>query len=506
MQAFEWHIPNDQGHWRRLKQALPDLKAIGIDNLWIPPGCKAMHPAGNGYDIYDLYDLGEFDQKGSRATKWGTKEELQSLAVCAQHHEIGIYWDAVLNHKAGADSTERFMAVKVDPQRTFASILIRWVGFDFPGRGGLYSPMKYHSRHFSGVDWDQRRRKNAIYKIVGPNKDWANDVSKENGNYDYLMFADLDHSDPDVQKDILDWAIWIGSQLRLRGMRLDAVKHYSASFQARFIDHLREAFGPNYFIVGEYWKGEVEPLLEYLDITNHRISLFDAPLVERFSSVSRTRYGDLRGIFDGTLVKTQPAHAVTFVMNHDTAPIAPFFKPLAYALILLREKGYPCVFYGDLYGIGADVEHPMTPSCLGRLPILTQARKLYAYGEQHDYFDRPNCVGSSITRLIQFGVSFLIIAGFVRYGNFHHPSGLACIMSNADASKKRMYVGRWHAKERWTDLLEWHTKTVVIDKTGYGVFPVAAMSVGVWVNSAAKGRECLHRHFVYEGFNAHIIN
>lgn len=76
-----------------------------------------MGPSGNGYDIYDLYDLGEFDQKGTRATKWGPKEELLEFTWAAQDLGIGIYWDAVLNHKAGADYTERFLAVQVDPQR-----------------------------------------------------------------------------------------------------------------------------------------------------------------------------------------------------------------------------------------------------------------------------------------------------------------------------------------------------------------------------------------------------
>lgn len=53
------------------------------------------------------------------------------------------------------------------------------------------------------------------------------------------------------------------------------------------------------------------------------------------------------------------------------------------------------MFYGDLYGIRANVENPMTPSCDGLLPILMQARKLYANGEQQDYFDQPNCIGPS---------------------------------------------------------------------------------------------------------------
>ncbi|KAK5004112.1 hypothetical protein LTR28_009332, partial [Elasticomyces elasticus] len=70
LQGFEWNVPADGKHYQRLCGAIPGLKAIGINNIWLPPGCKASSPEGNGYDVYDLYDLGEFDQKGSRATKW----------------------------------------------------------------------------------------------------------------------------------------------------------------------------------------------------------------------------------------------------------------------------------------------------------------------------------------------------------------------------------------------------------------------------------------------------
>ena len=117
MEAFEWHVPADRRHWTRLKLALPKLKAIGVDMIHLPPGCKGMDPAGSGYDIYDLYDLGEFDQKGAIPTKWGTKEELEDLICQARELGMHVLWDAVLNHKAGADFAERFKAVKVDPKR-----------------------------------------------------------------------------------------------------------------------------------------------------------------------------------------------------------------------------------------------------------------------------------------------------------------------------------------------------------------------------------------------------
>ena len=119
IQAFEWNVPADQKHWQRLKRALPALKAIGVDNFWIPPACKgAGGGKANGYDVYDLYDLGEFDQKGSKSTKWGPKEELMELAEEAQKKGMGMYFDAVLNHKAGADSKEKVKVVEVNSDGT----------------------------------------------------------------------------------------------------------------------------------------------------------------------------------------------------------------------------------------------------------------------------------------------------------------------------------------------------------------------------------------------------
>ncbi|KAB8246424.1 alpha-amylase [Aspergillus flavus] len=493
LEAFEWHVPDDTCHWRRLQHALPGLKEIGIDNIWIPPGCKAMNSSGNGYDIYDLYDLGEFDQKGSRTTKWGSRRELEDLVEEAKSLGVGVYWDAVLNHKAGADYPERFQAVKVDPNRRNVEIskpteIEGWVGFDFAGRGDQYSSMKYNWQHFNGVDWDESRRENAIFKIHAPGKDWAQDVGKDNGNYDYLMFANLDYSNPEVREDVLNWGTWITNELSLSGMRLDAAKHFSAGFQKEFIEHVRKTANKDLFVIGEYWSGNLKDLLGYLQQLDHSVTAVDVPLVVNLCRTSYTKGGDLRKIFKGTLVQSKPENALTFVSNHDTVPgqmlenpVAQYFKPLAYALVLLRKDGHPCVFYGDLYGTLGD--KPLKRACKGKLPILTRARKLYAYGEQQDYFDQANCIG------------------FVRYGNARHPSGMACIMSNGAAAEKRMYVGPKHANEQWTDIMQSHESVVTIDASGYGVFPVNGMSVSVWVNSAAPDRDILHQPFddkIYE--------
>jgi alpha-amylase len=116
LEAFEWYLEADHLHWQRLRLALPALKSIGINQLWLPPGSKAKDAESNGYDIYDAYDLGEFDQKDTIPTKWGSMDDLLALARQSQTMEIGLIWDAIFNHRAFADSTEIVKVVEVNPK------------------------------------------------------------------------------------------------------------------------------------------------------------------------------------------------------------------------------------------------------------------------------------------------------------------------------------------------------------------------------------------------------
>ena len=84
MQYFEWYLPNTGKFWIQLKDDAEHLAKIGITAVWIPPAYKGAAQDDVGYGCYDLYDLGEFDQKGTVRTKYGTKEELQQ-AITALH-------------------------------------------------------------------------------------------------------------------------------------------------------------------------------------------------------------------------------------------------------------------------------------------------------------------------------------------------------------------------------------------------------------------------------------
>jgi alpha-amylase len=131
------------------------------------------------------------------------------------------------------------------------------------------------------------------------------------------MFSDVDFSQPEVKEDVCRWGEWIGNELNLAGMRLDAIKHYSADFLKEFITHLDRTVGSNWFIVGEYWKDDFKVLNRYIERLNNRISLFDVTLVNNFSRISLLEeMGDLRDIFDGSLALNRPQNAVVSAMRH----------------------------------------------------------------------------------------------------------------------------------------------------------------------------------------------
>ena len=401
MQFFEWNIANDGAHWDRLKADARALAELGFGAVWIPPCVKAAGQNSVGYDVYDLYDLGEFDQKNTVRTKYGTRAQLAEAIAEAHRQGIRVIADVVLNHKAGADATEKFLAVEVDPNDRNRELsqpfdIEGWTRFDFPNRNGQYSQFRWNYTHFSAVDRDELAKRNGIFKICGDGKRWAEDVDSEKGNFDYLMSADIDYHNAAVVEEIKHWALWFVDILRVDGFRMDAVKHIDQSFVQLLIEHMRANLRQDFFVVGEYWHADPARLNRFIDESDQEIQLFDVALHYRLAEAShRGRDYDLTHLFDNTLVSTNPYRAVTFVDNHDSQPgesleswVEDWFKPLAYALILLRRAGLPCVFYGDYYGINGG---PTAKKAL--LDPLLLARKRFAYGEEVACFDHPNVIG-----------------------------------------------------------------------------------------------------------------
>lgn len=473
MQYFEWYLPDDGQHWNRLTEDAPNLAAKGIRKVWMPPAFKGTGSNDVGYGVYDLFDLGEFDQKGTVRTKYGLKEEYLRAIEALSQNGIEAIADVVLNHKAAADYKERFTVVEVDPNDRNVEIsepfeIEAWMHFAFPGRKKAYNDFEWHWYHFTGTDYDAKNNKSGIFLIQGDNKGWADDelVDNENGNYDYLMYADIDFKHPEVIQNLYDWAHWFIESTGVHGFRLDAVKHIDSFFMKNFIRDITEKYGDDFYVFGEFWNSDEKANNDYLENIDYRFDLVDVKLHHNLFDASKSGADyDLRTIFDQTLAKNHPESAVTFVDNHDTqrgqaleSTVEEWFKPAAYALILLREAGLPCVFYGDYYGISGEFAQESFQEVLDK---LLDIRLNLAYGEQIDYLDDANCIG------------------WTRQGK-DDGQPIAVLINNDQATSKSMLVGTEWAGREFSDYLGNSSQIVTIDDQGWGEFPVEEKSVSVW--------------------------
>lgn len=481
MQYFHWYLPTDGTLWDKTKVNAQELADAGITALWLPPAYKG---AGGGldvgYGVYDLYDLGEFDQKGSIRTKYGTRQEYLDAINSLHQAGIQVYADVVLNHRMGANGTEIAKAIpfpynnRKTPKGNLREIQ-GYTLFNFPGRQGKYSQFEWHWWHFDAVDYDEYTKESGtVYLFEG--KTFDDYVALEFGNFAYLMGADLDFQHEEVRQEMINWGKWYLDTTGVDGFRLDAIKHISTWFFPEWLDEMEKYVGRELFTVGEYWAPDTGILNWYLDSVGQRMSVFDVTLHYNFHYASKAGgYYDMRTILDGTLIKGRAMNAVTFVENHDSQPlqalesvVEPWFKPLAYAIILLRQEGYPCIFYADYYG--AEYEDKgrdgntykiVLPSHKAFIDQCLYARQNFCYGPQYDYFDHPD------------------IIGWTRLGDEQHPKAMAVILSDGQEGIKPMEVGKPNTK--FYDLTGNIQEPIQTNDFGWGEFSCKGGSVSIWV-------------------------
>ncbi len=114
LQSFYWDVPVDGENkkglwWNNLKDKADSFKELGITALWIPAPSKGNWGIYDmGYGVYDHYDLGNYYQKGSVETRFGSRRELESM-VNSMHdtangqQRIDVYADIILNHMYASD-------------------------------------------------------------------------------------------------------------------------------------------------------------------------------------------------------------------------------------------------------------------------------------------------------------------------------------------------------------------------------------------------------------------
>ncbi len=500
-QAFEWYLPYDHQHWNRMKKHAKELRQMGMDMVWLPPAYKAIeeeNPVNRaGYGVYDRYDLGEFTQLTDdyAATKYGTREEYEKCIQELQKYSMQVLCDIVVNHMFGREEKEDVEVIQVQENNRFLpaenaepkTINIPTI-FRYPKRNQVYDERGWEAERdgkCSGDTWSKENFNGYVeeYKENGKNKkrfyrymnrEWNAYVDDENENFDCLMGNNLDMENGDTCQKLINWAKWYMNATCADGVRIDAVKHISHEFMPLLLQAMRVRKGENMFAVGEYWSGDVDKLINYLDHTIESMHLFDVSLhyalYHAFSNEESGPEEDLRVLMNNALVVQRPDNAVTFVDNHDTQPgqaLKSFIpwdgKQRAYAMILFQQNGIPCVFFGDLYGIPHDNYKPVAD-----LAKMCLVRRSCAHGRQRTYYDHANYIG------------------YTRSGNSDYKySGMAVLVSRKEGAEKvRMLVNVKHAGKTYVNIFN-PAEKVTLNKDGFGFFHVVKDTASVWITQEA---------------------
>ena len=447
MQGFYWDVPTSTpagSWWQNLGSKASELGAAGITAVWLPPAYKGSGALDVGYGVYDRYDLGEFNQKGTVATRYGTLAQLQGCISALHGQGVQVYEDMVMNHLTSADAQEQF-----NIGGTNYNV---YTSFTYPGRNNAYSTYKWHYYNFNATQ-------------QAPNNGWyqwnAYDFQPyANGDaYDNLLGSEIRYADVNQRNETIGWGNWMTTKLNLDGYRLDATKHMLTSFVNQWLDAVKGSSGR--FAVSEAWFRNLGDMNNYAASTGGRTSLFDVPLHYLFNDMSNGNGNwDMRGLQFAGFTEANGALSVSFVDNHDTdqtggalfSPVSNL-KMLAYAYILTREKGYPCVFYRDFYEYGLG----------GQLKKLIAIRKANAYGAGNEYTS----------------VNDANVYAYSRAGDATH-KGLLELLNDGGSSASKGITTPF-ANVTLTDATGNNAGTVTTNASGYGMFPVGARSYAVWV-------------------------
>lgn len=239
-------------NWDELNAKMPEIAEAGYTSLWLPPPAKAGSVFSVGYDLFDPFDLGDKNQRGTTRTKYGTKAELLQVVEMAHRFGIRVYFDNIMNHR----------------------------GFDVPGYNSSTPTNVYPGLTIQ--DFHLRRQADGTYRNWDNIVDWGNewqiqhrplsgllDLANESGSINenfglvegnttakvsflrqpgsntYYMDTNLPaiagpwrpfngaSGDPvieDVNAYLVRAGIWMLSETKCDGFRFDAVKHTPSSF------------------------------------------------------------------------------------------------------------------------------------------------------------------------------------------------------------------------------------------------------------------------------------
>ncbi|HOW96433.1 MAG TPA: alpha-amylase family glycosyl hydrolase [Kiritimatiellia bacterium] len=304
--------------WNEIADKLPELAEAGYGALWLPPPQKGSGGLSVGYDLWDPFDLGGIDQRGTVKTRYGTEAELLRLIELAHRFGMRVYFDNIMNHRAfDVPGWDEYTALDIYPGMAPEDFHLRVT------EDGFYR--KWDNTVNWGSTWEVQNRNLSDLIDIAHEDPNANFGASEGSTYPKIHFV----RQP-THPEWYDWAYtptgmayvgfystnittnmiaqypgsftedvggylcrnvrWLIHHTKVDGLRLDAVKHV-----------------PGYFF-GEQWAGDKDSSSAgycgqaqwqfnmtrgYADWDNHRDTVFD--LEKSFGRNDALMFGEHMG-------------------------------------------------------------------------------------------------------------------------------------------------------------------------------------------------------------------
>lgn len=291
--------------------------------IWMPPPQKGNSGIQSvGYDPFDYYDLGTYNEKGTVKTRYGAEAELKTCVDTLRGRGIRPIVDLVLNHNQnGASGADKFRFTYVN-HNTFEKL-------DPGGDNG--------------------------------NQYFNDSTNNAPFHYEYDFGRDVNFEHPYQRQGIKSWGDWVTAKVGYQGYRWDLAFNIDPWYISEF---MRSGLKQDRFSVLEYWEKETEgtseEMVTWLALTDYRSAMFDMPLRDKMSDLCENPGGDfdISQLTQIGLVNHAPQWSVTFAESHDT--IRPYAsgdpaktgiskdKMMAYAFVMISE-GLPMVSYNDYF-------------------------------------------------------------------------------------------------------------------------------------------------------------
>jgi len=296
LQSFEWD-GYTATKWSALTANADELSQC-FDLIWVPQSGRIGNSTTPSMGYNDVYWL-------DHNTIFGSETELRTMISTFKSKGTGIIADVVINHKNGATN---------------------WTDFPNESKNG-YSLTWNPTANICCTDECNR----SGYPTTG-----ANDTGD-----DFDGCRDLDHTNSQVQQNIITYQKFLLNDLGYAGIRLDMVKGYGGQYTKIY----NQATNPT-FSVGEYWDGDYNAVMNWVNATGKTSAAFDFPLKYIINeAVGNGNYGALsnKGIAGDP---NNSRYAVTFIDNHDTgrdgSAIAKDWS--AANAVILAMPGTPCIW------------------------------------------------------------------------------------------------------------------------------------------------------------------